>query len=695
LELHCAPSAWRQVEALASRLQQAFQQDASLRPEDCLVLCVEPQVFANPLACVMQAQGWPCCWIAAGSDPAQAEHEQVQRSLLGVLQVSLADPRASELSQLLQDPGLRCALGVERASWPQIASVLDDLAAMRIAAATEALVLGMAAPSEASGGLVPWGASWAYTKAQSQPDAARAVLNLLDRLQSIRAWLLELPERSVEQWADGCLALLDRWPNDALAPWSIETLERFRQKLAELKVSSQHDGTRQSQPLLLDIQAWDWCVRSLLPASRGPLIRGHGLHVSAFGNLRSLPYRIIAVLGAQDGALPRSGRRDPFDPLGVTWQLCDPDPICADRAAWLEALLAAGDAFWVFRTDRDLHRGQAIGPSVLIDELMTFLSQRDPRLVSSISVEHGLVPTATDNPVEPARVELPQPPEQASSLPTVSLGQLSRDLKRPIRRWWKVRYGVHWPSTWVDPEDSLAADAPDPVLEQWLWFRWPDATSDHRLDRWPRLVHPLGGGSLAYEWRHALARDFKALNQLGWQLERPLMAGVALELEGVRLMLAPQPVVHAGSSSGLLLRAAPDKKWEAVLLEASLTHCARAVHGASAMTTSLLVHDGKVQMASTDLATAAGLLQSAISAWAGNGPEPAWPCFPVWWEGAKAKEENRVQAARNRWAGKGDKRAAERDRLEWRALAQRPDLEQVLEASETLYRPLIGLWQAL
>ena len=92
------------------------------------------------------------------------------------------------------------------------------------------------------------------------------------------------------------------------------------------------------------------------------------------GTMRPLPYRLIAVLNLDTGKFPKREQKNTFDLIGAL------PPVIGDRArteddlgAFLDALLLASEACWLFYNGQDVQDDQPRLPAAPVQELMDFL----------------------------------------------------------------------------------------------------------------------------------------------------------------------------------------------------------------------------------------------------------------------------------------------------------------------------------
>jgi exodeoxyribonuclease V gamma subunit len=91
--------------------------------------------------------------------------------------------------------------------------------------------------------------------------------------------------------------------------------------------------------------------------------------------MRSIPFRVVCVLGMSDGAFPRSVHPLGFDRMAAEPLTGDRTPRDDDRYLFLEAILAARDTLLISYVGRSIHNNADIPPSVLVGELMDVLGE--------------------------------------------------------------------------------------------------------------------------------------------------------------------------------------------------------------------------------------------------------------------------------------------------------------------------------
>lgn len=113
--------------------------------------------------------------------------------------------------------------------------------------------------------------------------------------------------------------------------------------------------------------------------------------------MRSIPHRVVCLLGVDDGVFPRVGATDGDDILAADPWVGDRDPRSEDRQLLLDAVMAAEETLAVVYSGADPRTGAAVPPAVPIGELMdvldlTALASDGREVRTQILTEHPLQP---------------------------------------------------------------------------------------------------------------------------------------------------------------------------------------------------------------------------------------------------------------------------------------------------------------
>lgn len=236
-------------------------------------------------------------------------------------------------------------------------------------------------------------------------------------------------------------------------------------------------GVAFDRPLDLDV------ARRILEDALGASVSASGLlagglNVSALVPMRSLPFRVICLLGMDDRAFPRPDRRPRFDRTSRDRRPGDRSPRDDDRQLFLESLMAARERLILTWTGHDVRDNSPLPPAVPVGELLDLLAAthdlpgRDPDARREALVRHpplqafsprnflaqapGGTATGFDRRLLTGAVRLrepksPPPPFLADMLPepelppeglVVTVEELVRFFENPTRHLLRSRLGI-------------------------------------------------------------------------------------------------------------------------------------------------------------------------------------------------------------------------------------------------------------
>jgi exodeoxyribonuclease V gamma subunit len=120
------------------------------------------------------------------------------------------------------------------------------------------------------------------------------------------------------------------------------------------------------------------------------------LTVATLVPMRSVPHRVVCLLGLDDGVFPRGGISDGDDVLAREPLTGERDPRSEDRQLFLDAILAAVDTLVVTYTGAGEYSGQPRPPAVPLGELLDALdltaTAPSGRVSEAVTVHHPLQP---------------------------------------------------------------------------------------------------------------------------------------------------------------------------------------------------------------------------------------------------------------------------------------------------------------
>jgi exodeoxyribonuclease V gamma subunit len=511
VQVHSCHGRARQVEIVRDAILHMLEEDPTLEPRDVIVMCPDIETFAPLIQATFGAgevsdEEDELEALPAEIRPPDLRVRLADRSLrqtnpvLGVVArlIDLAGQRltASEVLDLagrepvrrrfhlddddlarmedwVAESGIRWGLdAAHRAPFK-----LDGLTAGTWRAGLDRLLVGVTMTEEDQrlfGGVLPL-----EDVESGAIDLAGRFAELIDRLQA-----------SLDALSDG--KTMDAWAHaigaaaDALAAttrrdaWQRSELQRI---LDDVRTEASDGGSAATIELELPE------VRALLAdrlqgrPTRANFRTGH-LTICTLVPMRSVPHRVVCLLGLDDGVFPRRAPRDGDDLLLGDPHVGDRDSRTEDRQMLLDALMAATDRLIVTYTGNDERTNTPRPPAVPVGELLdvvdrTVRTEDDRPARGQVVVRHPLQPFDARNftagalvpgrawsfdrvTLEGARAllderELPGPflpgPLPGEPAPLVEVEDLVRFVERPVRTFLRRRLGISV-AEWSDELDD-------------------------------------------------------------------------------------------------------------------------------------------------------------------------------------------------------------------------------------------------
>ncbi|MDH2413032.1 exodeoxyribonuclease V subunit gamma [Nocardioides sp. CER19] len=589
VQVHACHGPARQVEVLREVLLGLLADDPTLEPRDVLVMCPDIETYAPLIAAgfglaeVVGEDGHPAHRLRVrladraldSTNPLLAVAARLLdlaggRAGVGdVLDLAHSDPvrrrfgfRDDDLDQLAdwaREAGIRWAFdAAHRADFG-----LEGYVANTWEFGLDRLLSGVAMSDDAQ--------AW-LDRTLPLDDVGSGEVDLVGRLTEFVHRLRDVTDRLVgarplEEWLDaleeGVAALTSVPSTDAWQGGQVSReLGRVRQAAG---------GTDVSELRLPDVRAM--LADRLAGRPTRANFRTGTLTVCTMVPMRSVPHRVVALLGLDDGVFPRIGTVDGDDLLARTPLTGERDARTEDRQLFLDAIMAASERLVITYTGANEFSGQRRPPAVPLGELLdaldlTATTDGDQRVSETVTVRHPLQPFDRRNleagalvPRVPfsfdqaalsgARAALgvrtPVPPLLAAPLPPASADDVSLDelldfFKSPVRGFFRQRLDLALPRDEEPLDDGLPVEIDS--LAQW-------SVGDRVLGD---LLRGLDKEQARQqEWRRAQLPP----GQLGWRLLSDIIGKaepLAREALGLRTRAATSVDVDVDLGDGRRLR---------------------------------------------------------------------------------------------------------------------------------------------
>ena len=522
VQIHVCYGARRQVEVLRDAILHVLAADATLEPRDIVIMTPDLGTFAPLLEAVFLGEtgggepdpgaettgGWtgedalPDLRLRI-ADRAPAATNPLVRFAATVLDLACARLEAGTVRELVAMPVVRWLFGFDEETADAIAAVIEDANvrwgldadhrarwnAGRVGDHTwrRGLDRALSGVFYADSSVRVVGDIAPLDGAEGQEAVPIGLLaQIIDRIVAVRELLGE--PRPYSEWGPAIAAAVrllaaPAWDDQ----WQWGQLERL------LEESFPEVEERGDDPLLdpaearLVVDGWSREVPSPLHFRTGDIT------VCTLVPMRSVPYRVVYLLGLDDQRFPRSNRADGDDLLVDNEIIGDSDRGAEDRQLLLDAVMAAGDHLIVTYSGRDELTNVEYPPAVPIAELTDVLS--------GMVGEAGLESLRTDHPLQPfsevnfvsgglgvsgpwgfdpmqfqgslavrsrtgreiSLLSLPVPEDDRFS--EIRLADLGRFLEHPAREFIRARLGFVIPRQGETPDDTVPTELGP--LEEW------------------------------------------------------------------------------------------------------------------------------------------------------------------------------------------------------------------------------------
>ena len=404
IQIHACYGLHRQVEALRDALLHALNDDSSLRLRDILIVCNDVAAAAPVLNSVLDPEetvgdNVPRLpinvlkgAISRPDEATQAFLEILQlvtgrcsanqlldvASLAPVRRAFALDDNALELLERWTDQlGVQFGLNTEhRKTW----NIADTITNGTWQLALDRLMMGIAVPAERDligpADVVPYDAI-----GTSELLVAGTLAEFLARITSLHAVLHPHESDhslSFTTWNGVLISVIDHFID--VPPSASDVLARLRRSIQQMYADASAE---------IDVQDERFSLRDLILITKDYITNNvsdfwsqfESITVTDFGGMNSIPFKVIAFVGADESAFAGS-RADGDDVLSNEPRVGEPQYSLSGRENFMNLLMSAREKVIVTCTGADVRNNKDIPLSVPVQELLELLA-------SLISTENG------------------------------------------------------------------------------------------------------------------------------------------------------------------------------------------------------------------------------------------------------------------------------------------------------------------
>ena len=401
LQIHSCHSPMREVEVLYDNLLAFFDENPQLKPEDIVVMTPDIETYAPFIQAVFDIPRSDPRYIPFSiADRTIRTQSDLAGTFLALLDLADARFEASKVLSLMESESLQKKFAItsddlERiGSWVQSTRICwgrdkenkEELGLPGFAQNTwrfglDRLLLGYAMhPGNAQDfhGILPYD--------NMEGDDAVLLGNFLSFVSTLFEQIQSLKQaRSLGDWSQVLTGLLEEFFYvDEAKESDFRNVRAILTGLAGIQ-----EKTGYTQALTLDVVR-AYIGGKLEVKAEGMGFLSSGVTFCAMLPMRSIPFRVVCLLGMNHAAYPRHFRPQGFDLIARNPKKGDRNRRSDDLYLFLEAMLSAREILYMSYIGQSSSDNTEIPPSVLISNLLEYLEQRFTAEQGSLLEDHVL-----------------------------------------------------------------------------------------------------------------------------------------------------------------------------------------------------------------------------------------------------------------------------------------------------------------
>ena len=378
VQVHSCHNPLREVEVLHDNLLDLLERLPGLEPRDIVVMTPDIETYAPYIATVFGApdDGVPRLPHSV-SDRRMLDEGGIAPAMLKLLELYGSRLTAPALFDLLSSPPVSRRFRLDDGNldtirrWIEATRIrwgMDERSRSRLGlppfrenswrAGLERLLLGYAMQEEGTvyEGVLPF-------EVGGEAETLGRLADFIDAVD----WLsmqFERP-RTLDGWRELFLSMLAAFIEaDGESGRELAHLTADIDRLRELAAEAGFDGEVQPPVMIA------WLRARLEQFEMGLGFMTGGITFCTMLPMRSIPFRVVAMIGMNDGAFPRQRRPPGFDLMVREPRKGDHSVRGDDRDLFLESMLSARDVLYLSHVGQSVRDNTPLPPSVLVSELL-------------------------------------------------------------------------------------------------------------------------------------------------------------------------------------------------------------------------------------------------------------------------------------------------------------------------------------
>jgi len=384
IQIHSCHSPMREIEILHDNLLAMFEEDPDLLPKDIVVMTPDIELYAPFIHAVFDTQTDDTLHIPFSiADQNVGKENRVINGFLSLLDLKDSRFGAAQVMALLGSPGIKEKFGLTESDieiterWISDTNIrwgLDAENRVKFGvpgfsentwkAGIERLLLGYAMPGRDKNmfsEILPYD--------NIEGSDVKILGKLLEFLENVFSYIKELNKpRKIDIWSTILNAIHEQiFLPDEDSEREIQIIRRILEDLIRLKKLSGFDQEIDFEVIRSYIE------RQLKKEYFGSGFISGGLTFCTMLPMRSIPFKVICLIGMNSDAFPRDYRSVGFDLVAQHPKPGDRSRRNDDKFLFLETLISAGNKLYISYVGQNIQDNTTIPPSVLVSELLDYI----------------------------------------------------------------------------------------------------------------------------------------------------------------------------------------------------------------------------------------------------------------------------------------------------------------------------------
>ncbi|MCP4366595.1 MAG: exodeoxyribonuclease V subunit gamma [Deltaproteobacteria bacterium] len=386
VQVHSCHSAMREVEIIHDNILTMFEDDPKLLPKDIIVMTPDIETYAPYIHAVFHAQPDETLRIPYSiADKSIIKQSRTIETFLLILDLKESRLGVSSIMALLESPATKAMFDLNDSDIDQIEFWIrktnirwgyDALSKKKMGipgfientwkAGIERIILGYAMPGRGRkmfSGILPYD--------HIEGSNVKTLGKLIEFISCILKWKKELERlRTVKKWGEVFIEILEQLfkPGEDTE----REIQFLRKVFKELESKERISDFKDKVELEVMRSYLEGIFEKQLTSSG---FISNGLTFCAMLPMRSIPFKVICLIGMNNDSFPREYRPLGFDLIARKPNIGDRSKRNDDKYFFLEAIISARKKLYISYVGQNIQDNTKIEPSVIISELIDYIEK--------------------------------------------------------------------------------------------------------------------------------------------------------------------------------------------------------------------------------------------------------------------------------------------------------------------------------